>query len=128
MNSGLRRRGDYEVLALLRRTEPRTLTPAELADQLLTSASGMTGKIDRLERQGLVERRPDAHDRRAINLELTDQGRSLVEQAFDTAVSMYRQMLSDLNDTEIAAFDQILTSLLARLELLERLHHPWDER
>jgi hypothetical protein len=45
---GLRRRGDYEVLALLRRAEPEFLTPLQVAQQLLTSQSGMTGKLDRL--------------------------------------------------------------------------------
>lgn len=45
--SGFRRRGDYEVLALLRRVEPALLTPLEVANQLLTSQSGMTGKLDR---------------------------------------------------------------------------------
>src|SRR3970040_1023557 len=55
---GLRRRGDYEVLALLRRAEPALLTPLQVAQQLLTSQSGMTGKLDRLERQGVL---PQTH-------------------------------------------------------------------
>ena len=36
--SGLRRRGDYEVLALLRRAEPALLTPFQVAQQLLNFA------------------------------------------------------------------------------------------
>ncbi|MDP9495349.1 MAG: MarR family transcriptional regulator [Actinomycetota bacterium] len=53
------RRGDYEVLALLRRNEPDLLTPVEVAKKLLSSQSGMTGKLDRLEAQGLIQRLPD---------------------------------------------------------------------
>src|SRR5690606_30735868 len=37
-------------------------TPLEVAQQLRTSQSGMTGKLDRLEEQGLIERVPDADD------------------------------------------------------------------
>lgn len=44
--AGLGRRGDFEVLALLRRNEPDLLTPVEVAKKLLSSQSGMTGKLD----------------------------------------------------------------------------------
>jgi DNA-binding MarR family transcriptional regulator len=83
--SGLRRRGDYEVLALLRRFEPALLTPVQVAQQLLTSQSGMTGKLDRLEEQGLIQRTPDPADRRAIRLGITDSGRTLIDEAFTTS-------------------------------------------
>lgn len=69
--SGLRRRGDYEVLSLLRRVEPALLSPLEVAQQLQTSQSGMTGKLDRLERQELIQRIPDSEDRRALRLGIT---------------------------------------------------------
>ncbi len=116
--SGLNRRGDYEVLALLRRAEPTLLTPRQVAQQLLTSASGMTGKLDRLEQQGLVERSPDPEDRRAIRLGITDTGRTLIDEAFDISLSMYQSMLENLTATELASIETILGKLLTRLEEL----------
>lgn len=127
ISSGLRRRGDYEVLALLRRSEPEHLTPVDLADQLMISPSGMTGKIDRLESQGLLERQPNSYDRRAINLHLTDKGKALVDEAFDRALILYQRLLGDLSDDEHRDLDRRLSGLLDRLESLERLSHPWDE-
>jgi hypothetical protein len=41
----------------------------DAAKKLLSSQSGMTGKLDRLEEQGLIQRLPDPEDRRVIRLE-----------------------------------------------------------
>jgi len=124
--SGLRRRGDYEVLALLRRAEPELLTPHQVAQQLLTSQSGMTGKLDRLERQGLVQRTPDPEDRRAIRLGITDSGRALIDQAFTTSLSVYKSMLKEFTPTEAKDLEALLDKLLSRLDELSVMRQPWN--
>jgi DNA-binding MarR family transcriptional regulator len=123
--SGLRRRGDYEVLAFLRRVEPALLTPLQVAHQLLTSQSGMTGKLDRLERQGLIQRTPDPEDRRAIRLGITDAGRALIDEAFTTSLSVYQSMLQELTPTEVKNLEALLEKLLTRLDHLSVLSQPW---
>jgi len=127
ISSGLRRRGDYEVLALLRRAEPELLTPLQVSQQLLTSQSGMTGKLDRLERQGLVQRTPDPEDRRAIRLGITDAGRALIDHAFTTSLSVYRSMLEGLTATEEKDFEALLDKLLTRLDELSAMQQPWAQ-
>jgi DNA-binding MarR family transcriptional regulator len=123
--SGLRRRGDYEVLALLRRVEPALLTPLQVAQKLLTSQSGMTGKLDRLERQGLIERTPDSEDRRAIRLGITDSGRALIDEAFTTSLSVYQSMLDEFTPTEVKNLEALLEKLLDRLDELSVMQQPW---
>jgi len=122
---GLRRRGDYEVLALLRRMEPELLTPLQVAQRLQTSQSGMTGKLDRLERQGLIQRSPDPDDRRAIRLGITDKGCDLIEEAFTTSLSVYQSMLNEFTPTEVKNFEALLEKLLTRLDQLSALSQPW---
>jgi DNA-binding MarR family transcriptional regulator len=121
----LRRRGDYEVLALLRQAEPAFLTPLQVAQRLLTSQSGMTGKLDRLERQGLIERTPDPEDRRAIRLGITDAGRTLIEEAFTTSLSVYQTMLDEFTPTEVKDLEALLDKLLTRLDELSVMQQPW---
>ena len=116
--SGLRRRGDYEVLTTLRRAEPELLTPVQVAQQLRTSQSGMTGKLDRLERQGLIERIPDLEDRRALRLGVTHEGRALLDRAFATSLSQYQAMLEDFTPKELKEFQGLLERLLSRLDAL----------
>jgi DNA-binding MarR family transcriptional regulator len=126
--SGLRRRGDYEVLALLRRAEPELLTPLQVAQQLMTSQSGMTGKLDRLERQGLVQRTPDPEDRRAIRLGITDSGRTLIDEAFTASLSVYQSMLEEFTPTEAKDLEALLEKLLTRLDELSAMRQPWSTR
>src|SRR5215471_9614190 len=54
----------------------------ELANRLRADPSNVTGLIDRLEARGLVERRPDPHDRRIKGLALTEAGARLRERLF----------------------------------------------
>jgi DNA-binding MarR family transcriptional regulator len=123
--SGLRRRGDYEVLALLRRVEPTLLTPLQVAQQLLSSQSGMTGKLDRLEEQGLIQRTPDPNDRRAVRLGITDSGRALVDDALTTNLSVYESMFDELSSTEVKDLEALLDKLLQRMDRLSRMREPW---
>ena len=52
-----------------------------LAERLAVPASRMVALVDRLEHAGLVERRPNAEDRRIRELHLTRKGRSVIERA-----------------------------------------------
>lgn len=56
-------------------TEPRPMS--RLATVLHCEPSNVTGLVDRLERRGLVERRPDPQDRRVKQIAPTDEGREL---------------------------------------------------
>ncbi|NTW41930.1 MAG: MarR family transcriptional regulator, partial [Cellulomonadaceae bacterium] len=56
-------RADFDVLATLRRAgEPFTLSPSALTASLMLTSGGTTGRLDRLERAGLVRRAPDPDD------------------------------------------------------------------
>jgi predicted dehydrogenase len=57
--------GEFDVLATLRRSgDPYMLSPTRLYEAAMISSGGMTNRLDRLERAGLIERRPDPSDRR----------------------------------------------------------------
>ena len=51
----------------------------EIAERVLLSHSGLSRLIDRIERQGLVERRLCESDRRAFFVALTDEGREMLD-------------------------------------------------
>jgi len=121
---GFRRLGDYEVLMLLRRLEPTLVTPIQVAQQLRTSASGMTGKLDRLERQGLIERNADPDDRRAVKLGMTDSGRALIDEAIATSLSIYQAVLEGFAPSEAESLEALLEKLVTRLDELAVLSQP----
>jgi DNA-binding MarR family transcriptional regulator len=71
----------YQVLVRLTRAPDGALRMAELANNVLLSASGMTRLVDQLASRGLVTRRKDPEDARGYFAVLTDQGRAQCERA-----------------------------------------------
>ncbi|MCX4509034.1 MULTISPECIES: MarR family winged helix-turn-helix transcriptional regulator [Streptomyces] len=106
-------RGEFDVLATLRRSgEPYTLSPRQLSATLMLTTGGMTGRLDRLERAGLLSRSPDPHDRRGLRVTLSDRGRALVDEAVEAGLAAQREALESALDEEEA---EQLAGLLRKL-------------
>ena len=71
----------YEVLLRLNSEPGRRMRMSELAEAVLLTRSGMTRLVDRLERDGLVERVPCPSDGRGLHCSLTNRGAELFERA-----------------------------------------------
>lgn len=70
--------------------------PSALARESHVGMSAMTGLVDGLVSRGLVERRQNPHDRRAVQLEITDAGRALCTEAQAAVLEETRQLLAPL--------------------------------
>ncbi len=81
----------YEVLINLQAAPGRRRRMAELADGVLLSRSGMTRLVDRLEREGLLERDPCTDDGRGTYAVLTDKGDALLLHARRTHLDGVRE-------------------------------------
>lgn len=74
----------YDVLVQLSEAPSRSLRMTELAERVLLSRSGLTRLVDRLEREGLVERRACPSDARGTLAVLTDAGTDRLRDAWPT--------------------------------------------
>jgi len=111
-------RGEVGALSALRVAgQPHRLSPTRLARGLMLSSAGVTSRIDRLERRGLVRRLPDPDDRRGVIVELTDEGLEVVDAAVAALAINDRQLLERLDAKEITELEAILRKLLSGLEL-----------
>ena len=81
----------YEVLINLQAAPGRRRRMAELADGVLLSRSGMTRLVDRLERDGLLERDACTDDGRGTFAVLTDKGEALLGEARRTHLDGVRE-------------------------------------
>jgi DNA-binding MarR family transcriptional regulator len=81
----------YEVLINLQAAPDRRRRMAELAEGVLLSRSGMTRLVDRLEREGLLERDPCVSDGRGTFAVLTDKGEALLAEARRTHLDGVRE-------------------------------------
>lgn len=82
----------YDVLLNLEDATDRRLKMSSLADAVLLSRSGLTRLVDRLERDGLIERQGCASDRRVQWAVLTDLGYAERCRAWP----VYREAIADL--------------------------------
>jgi DNA-binding MarR family transcriptional regulator len=109
-------RSGFEVLAALRSSPARRLSPTQLARGQRMSSAGITGLVDQLAAMGLVTRSPEPHDRRRVLLTLTRRGSEIVAQAGsgwrDNAVRFERVLGVD----SVRFLDEALGQLLATLE------------
>jgi len=109
--------GDFDVLATVRRSGPPfTMAPSQLTHWLMLSPSGITSRLDRLEKAGLIERKPSEEDRRSLLIVLTPKGRKVVDEAVAAHVANQHKMLASLSAADRKNLDQILRTLLASFE------------
>ncbi|MFF4348612.1 MarR family winged helix-turn-helix transcriptional regulator [Streptomyces sp. NPDC001530] len=107
-------RGEFDVLATLRRSDaPYTLSPRQLSATLMLTTGGMTGRLDKLERAGLLRRSPDPHDRRGLQVTLTDEGLRLIDEAVGAGLAIQTETLSALDEERAAQLADLLRELLA---------------
>ncbi|WP_371659996.1 MarR family winged helix-turn-helix transcriptional regulator [Streptomyces sp. NBC_00280] len=110
-------RGEFDVLATLRRAgEPYTLSPRQLSSTLMLTTGGMTGRLDKLERAGLLRRSPDPHDRRGLQVTLTEEGLSRVDEAVGVGVAAQAETLAVLDPEKAGQLADLLRELLAATE------------
>src|SRR5919109_3461695 len=81
----------YEVLINVQAAPDRRRRMAELADSVLLSRSGTTRLVDRLERDGLLERDTCTSDGRGCYAVLTDKGEELLSRARATHLDGVRE-------------------------------------
>ena len=108
-------RGEFDVISTLRRSgSPYRLTPTELYTSLMISSGGLTHRLGRLEKAGLISREPSAEDGRSLAVVLTPKGRELAEAAFREDMAREAELLSGMD----AADREALAGLLRRLMLM----------
>jgi DNA-binding MarR family transcriptional regulator len=108
--------GEFDVLATLRRSgKPYILSPTRLYEAAMISSGGMTNRLDRLERAGLVERRADPDDRRAKLIVLTDAGKRVIDETIGRHVANEERLLSVLTPAEQERLNALLRKLIVGL-------------
>ncbi|MGO4404025.1 MarR family winged helix-turn-helix transcriptional regulator [Bosea sp. RAF48] len=102
----------FDVLLTLRRQgEGRALSPSELAQDMMISTSAMTNRLDRLQKRGLIERRADPADRRALRIVLTATGFALADRIVASHVATEERLVSALSSEERAQLRQLLAKI-----------------
>jgi DNA-binding MarR family transcriptional regulator len=100
--------GRWWVLVLLMREDSLTLTPSVLAEKAGVTRATMTGLIDGLERDDLVERLMDKRDRRSISVRLTPAGQAKLDEVMPDYYSRLRRCMAGLDEEDRERLHQML--------------------
>jgi DNA-binding MarR family transcriptional regulator len=108
----------FDLLASLRRADAREgLRPTALYYACMLSSGATTNRIDRAEKLGLVERRPDPDDRRATRIALTKRGRALVDKAMTEHTARAAEIAAILSIEDRKSLKRVLGKVLQVLEV-----------
>ena len=102
-----------QLLALY---EEEGLTQSQLCERVKIDQSTMAHTLQRMERDGLVERRPDPADGRRALIALTERSRKLESELVQAAEEVNSVAARGLTEAEVALALQLVTRMIENLE------------
>ncbi|SMP58970.1 DNA-binding transcriptional regulator, MarR family [Neorhodopirellula lusitana] len=106
----------YNVLRILR-GEGKPLPSLEIADRMVQVVPGITGLIDRLEKQELVKRQRCTEDRRIVYVELTKKATKLLDEIDEPDRALHNELIGHLTPAELKSFSRLLEKARTRSQL-----------
>jgi DNA-binding MarR family transcriptional regulator len=107
--------GRLFVLFHLGRAPQHQLPLGEIAEHLDVSPRNITGLIDHLERDGLVERIHDLNDRRSIQARLTTRGLQTLSDLWDEARASQLSAVTDFSPEELRELRRLCLRVAEKL-------------
>ncbi len=107
-------RAAYGILGWLHDTGP--LRPSSLAAHFHLDASTISRQVVSLEQAGLITREPDAEDRRACRLRVTERGQRVLSTTRAERRGVVRDLLHSWSPEDLASFASLLAAFNAGLD------------
>lgn len=101
----------YNVLRILRGRHPDPHTCSEVSTRLLDRTPDVTRLLFRLEREGLVHRCRAEHDRRVVEVSITEKGLALLERIDEPMSALMDRLTRHLSADELATLSGLLDKL-----------------
>jgi DNA-binding MarR family transcriptional regulator len=105
----------YNVLRILRGSHPTRLACGDIADRMVARDPDITRLVDRLSARGIVDRVRAEHDRRVVEVGITEAGLALVKSLDPHVQRMPVAMVGHLGPTKLKSLARLLDELVAGL-------------
>ena len=109
--------GQFPTLLAL--WEKDGLTQKELLALVDIEQATLANTLTRMERDGLIIRKEHPADARARTIHLTEQGHSIRDEAYQTAMQINKEVLADLSDEETQEFLDYMRRVIGRIKEAE---------
>jgi len=97
----------FLTLALL--STEQDVSAADICDRLLIDKSTLSGVLERLDEKGLVVKRPDKNDRRALSISMSSSGSRMADQ-----LSQIPETINEIAMTSMALEERLLLKRLLK--------------
>ena len=118
-------RPQWRVLTALIRHE--SISQVALAEMLELDAMTLCRMIDRLEKSELIERRPNPDDRRAWQLFLTPNAKSLIEQLLPIGEELLKGALEGISERDQQKLYALLEQVRGNLSSIDEINREQNE-
>lgn len=71
--------------------------------------------IDRLERDGFIERERDSVDRRVIHIKLTDKGDKLISELMPIGTEFNDDLMAEIDEEELRIYEKVLHKMISNI-------------
>jgi len=105
----------YNVLRILRGSQPSALPSGEIATRMISRDPDITRLVDRLEKRGLVARIRGRQDRRVVEVAITEKGLELLNGLDEHVDRFPRSMLGHLGPKRLEQLGVLLEQALSDL-------------
>ncbi|KRB80120.1 hypothetical protein ASE01_01040 [Nocardioides sp. Root190] len=111
-------RATIDILGMLRRSgAPYRQSAGQLTKHALITSGGVSQRLDKLERAGLITRHLDVNDRRRVDVELTADGMKLIDSVLADALHADNDILDEVfTEEELEAFCALLRKFMLHFE------------
>ncbi|MFC4078435.1 MarR family winged helix-turn-helix transcriptional regulator [Salinithrix halophila] len=106
-----------QFTALLWLNEEGDMTIGELSQKMFLACSTMTDLVDRMEKNGVVERVRDERDRRVVRIHLLDKGTSIIREVMEARQAYLSEILSHLPVDEVKEMSKHLSTLHREMKI-----------
>ena len=101
----------FNVLRILRGCHPEPATCSYIGERLLDRTPDVTRLLNRLQRAGLIDRRRAAHDRRVVEVAITDEGLKRLKKADTPVNDATHRLTASLTEDEHRTLSALLEKL-----------------
>lgn len=105
----------FEALLIL--IDEGELTTSELSARMFLACSTVTDLLDRMERNGLVQRIKDMKDKRIVRLKVMDKGHVLIDRLLESRRSYLGDVLKDCDEEALVNIEECFKTLYHLMEI-----------
>lgn len=91
------------------------MSQAQIVDLMMRDKTTVTRRLDGLVKKGLIQRTPNAEDRRRFDIAITKQGEGILDIAFPIARGLQKELVSNASEEDKEITVKVLRSMMQYL-------------